>query len=209
VRFFRTGDRVRLLPGGEIDFLGRADRQVKIRGYRVELREIEEVLARQENVQESALKAHTEDGDARLTAYIVKRTGTELSVTRLRNRLKQSLPDYMIPAQFVLLDKLPRNFHGKVDANLLPEPGAVRPLLDTPFRGPETPEHWLVIGVWERLLKMNGIGIDDTFLDLGGDSLRAAEVLLELAERSGLAAPLEVLFHPGTPAAMAEQLTLA
>src|SRR5206468_10474609 len=121
-RFFRTGDLGRHLPDGEVEFLGRIDRQVKIRGHRIELGEIEAALARHAGVREVAVAAHDGAGGRRLVAYVVPQPGAPPSLPALRSAAAERLPGYMVPASFVVLDRLPRGAHGKLDRRALPAP---------------------------------------------------------------------------------------
>jgi acyl carrier protein len=205
-RFYRTGDLVRCLPTGEISFHGRTDRQVKIRGFRVELREIETALEQHPQIQEAVTVARTQkpDPEPRLIAYFATKTKAPITIGHVRAHLQTLLPDYMIPSLFVPLPKLPRMQGGKVDMQSLPAPQATRPLLDAPYQPPRTPTEEAIAAIWENILGMTGIGVADNFLELGGDSLSAARVSVEIIERFDVEVPPDFLFDPGTVAAVAE-----
>ena len=182
-RLYRTGDRARLLPDGNLEFLGRIDDQVKLLGRRVEPGEVEAALRRHPDVRQAAVVAVADDrGEKRLAAYVVGTAGGDLDVARLRRDLSGRLPAHLIPSSFVRLDALPLTTNGKVDRLALPAPD--RP----PDRGavPSPPASDLeraISATWERVL--NGrVGPDDNFFDLGGDSLGLIEVHSELQKRA-------------------------
>ncbi|WP_329091890.1 non-ribosomal peptide synthetase/MFS transporter [Streptosporangium sp. NBC_01469] len=176
-RMYRTGDLGRWLPSGDLCFLGRRDLQVKVRGYRVELPEIESVLAGQPGVAHAVVDLR---GD-RLVAYVVGEVGGErVSVSELRARLGERLPEYMIPGRFVWLDELPLKSHGKVDRARLPEPDEARPDQEAGFVPPETPLEEAIAAVWAKVLGLVQVGVLDDFFDLGGHSLLAAQVVARL-----------------------------
>lgn len=179
-RVYRTGDRARRCPDGSIEFAGRADNQVKVRGYRVELGDIESCLTRHADVREAAVVLrHDSSGDSRLTAYLVA-PAEPPTVTQLRDHVSGSLPDYMVPAQFVFLDQLPLNQNGKLDRNALPEPGHQRPELKVEYAPPETPLEHTVSELWAAALGLDKVGIDDNFFELGGDSILALKLTTSL-----------------------------
>ncbi|GAA4199743.1 hypothetical protein GCM10022252_52010 [Streptosporangium oxazolinicum] len=176
-RMYRTGDLGRWLPSGDLCFLGRRDLQVKVRGYRVELPEIESVLAEQPGVAHAVVDLR---GD-RLVAYVVGEVaGDQTSVSELRARLGERLPEYMIPGRFVWLDELPLKSHGKVDRARLPEPDEARPDQEAGFVPPETPLEEAIAAVWAKVLGLVQVGVLDDFFDLGGHSLLAAQVVARL-----------------------------
>ncbi|MEU8035806.1 amino acid adenylation domain-containing protein [Streptosporangium sp. NPDC049078] len=176
-RMYRTGDLGRWLPSGDLCFLGRRDLQVKVRGYRVELPEIESVLADQPGIAHAVVDLR---GD-RLVAYVVGEVaGDQISVSELRARLGERLPEYMIPGRFVWLDELPLKSHGKVDRARLPEPDEARPDQEAGFVPPETPLEEAIAEVWAKVLGLVQVGVLDDFFDLGGHSLLAAQVVARL-----------------------------
>jgi amino acid adenylation domain-containing protein len=193
-RMYRTGDLGRMLPNGEIEFLSRADHQVKVRGFRVELGEVEAALHAQEDVLEAAVVAHEADGDIRLAAYVVLRHDAEASVRELRHRLSARLPDHMIPATLMFLNRLPRTDNGKVDQNALPAPSPDRPETDTAYRPPRTDVELAIARIWEELLRVRPVGVLDDFLDLGGDSLKAAELIVRIQQRFNIRVSFRSVF---------------
>ncbi|RKH00364.1 amino acid adenylation domain-containing protein, partial [Corallococcus sp. CA053C] len=175
-RMYRTGDRVRWLRDGRIEFLGRVDHQLKIRGYRVELGEVEAVLARHPGVSECVVVARDDASQGRqLIAYAVGRFEQALEESALRAHLTTRLPDYMVPATFVVLDALPRTSNGKVDRKALPEPS--RSTEDTGHVAPRTPTEQRLAALWQELLGVPRVGVHDSFFDLGGHSLLATQVV--------------------------------
>ena len=204
-RLYRTGDRARYLPDGRIEFLGRFDHQVKIRGNRVELGEVEAALAEIAEVRDSVvIVREDEPGEKRLVAYIALRDRGH-SVTALRAKLKEKLPDYMVPSPLVLLESLPLTPNGKVDRSALPKPDQ-RPQLD-PIRVDARDSLELqLVDLWEKVLSIQPIGIDDDFFDLGGDSILGARLFRQIENRFGTRLPLATLFQVATVAGLANLL---
>jgi len=194
-RMYRTGDFGRELPNGEIQFLGRRDDQVKIRGYRVELSEIEVALEEHSGVREAVVTAPGVDPDKRLAAYVTGRVGLTLSISELRRYLRDRLPEYMIPGAFVLLANMPRTSSGKVDRQILPKCDLARPEVDSPFELPRNEVEDGVADIWRETLKINLVSIHDNFVELGGDSLMAVQVMVRLLQRFDLIVTLECLFE--------------
>jgi len=193
-RLYRTGDLARFLPDRDIEYLGRIDQQVKIRGFRIELGEIESVLLKHEAIREAVVIAR----DQRLLAYLVpKIPGVLPAANELRTHLKAALPDYMVPAAFVPLERVPLTNNGKTDVRALPEPAAETGG-DRPVGRAETTLHLELIELWETLLKRKPIGIHDDFFELGGHSLLAAQMLTTLEQRHGRRVPFAVLFEQAT-----------
>jgi amino acid adenylation domain-containing protein len=169
-RLYRTGDLARWMPDGNIEFLGRADQQVKIRGYRIELGEIENQLLTHEAIQSAAVIDETdENGLKSLHAYYV--ASRELTVVELRNHLGITLPDYMIPASFNRLDRIPQTPNGKIDRKALPKAGQRQSDSGVEYVAPETTFENQLAGIWQKLLKGARVGIHDNFFTLGGNSL--------------------------------------
>jgi amino acid adenylation domain-containing protein len=190
-RFYRTGDLARLRPDGNLEFLGRIDHQVKIRGYRIELGEIEAQLLLHPGIREAVVAAREDrPGDKRLVGYVVPTGPTPPEAAELRGYLGRSLPAYMLPAAFVVLDALPLSAGGKVDRARLPTPKAHQRDLGVGYLAPRTPTELALAGIWADVLQLDRVGVRDSFLDLGGHSLTA----LALAGRvqAELGAPLHV-----------------
>jgi amino acid adenylation domain-containing protein len=205
-RLYRTGDRVRLRPDGELEFLGRLDHQVKIRGYRIELGEVESALARQEGVAEAVVVAREDaSGDRRLVAYVVPTAALPAGwATELRAGLRERLPEVMVPADFVVFKTLPRTPNGKLDRRALPAPerGAEPPAGVSPGR----PLVELVAALFAGVLGVDHVGPDDSFFDRGGHSLKAMQVVSRVRRALGVELPLPVLFQQSTAAGLARWL---
>jgi amino acid adenylation domain-containing protein len=202
-RLYRTGDLGRWVGNGEIEVRGRVDRQVKIRGFRVELDEVEEALLLWGGVAEAHVLCER-GGGQRLVAYV---GGVGLVGSELRRALQSHLPSYMLPAAFVVLPTLPRLLNGKVDTRNLPEPPQVRPALGNPYVTPRNPLEESIADIWAELLGIDSIGVEDHFLDLGGDSLLAERVVAEIEESLGLRGSSTSLFDYPTIAELAVALT--
>jgi len=185
-RLYRTGDLARWRGDGQLQHLGRTDFQVKIRGYRIELGEIEVALARHTQVAEAVVVAQPgPGGEQRLVAYLVARGPVPPAPGLLRDHLRGSLPDYMVPAVFVPLARLPLTPNGKVDRRALPAPELAPAAVDAGFNGPRTPGELLVATVWRELLGVERIAVADNFLDLGGHSLLIMQAIAKLEARTG------------------------
>lgn len=194
-RLYCTGDLARRLPDGEIEFLGRADGQVKVRGYRIETGEIEAALIALAGVRQAVVVALEEPGPTggpRLVAYV---TG-EVTVDALRSSLRDRLPDYMVPAAFVILPALPLTPNGKVDRRALPTPE--RQPREESYLAPQTPVEEVLAGIWADLLRRERIGVNDDFFDLGGHSLLGVQVLVRVREIFAVELPLRTLFQAPT-----------
>ncbi|WP_033338808.1 non-ribosomal peptide synthetase [Catenuloplanes japonicus] len=199
-RLFRTGDRVRLRFGGEIEFLGRADDQVKIRGFRVEPGEVETVLAGHPRVAHAIVVPRESPGGTVLAAYVVPRAddhGTRL-IPEVERYLRERLPDYLVPAAVTPLDALPMTTNGKLDLRALPAPA-----LTTAGREPESPVEKALAGIFAELLGVERIGVDDDFFTHGGHSLTAARLLGLVRSRLGAEIDLRAVFAGRTVAALA------
>jgi len=203
-RVYLTGDLGRMLPDGCIVHMGRKDFQVKIRGHRIESSEIEMALTNSRLVKDAIVIARENaSGDQSLLAYVVPAEMPGPTVGELRRALEKTLPDYMIPAGFMLLEQFPLLPNGKVNRRALPEPDASRPALDSDFVAPRTPTEEVLASIWRTLLKTNRIGIHDLFLERGGDSLLAVRLFLEIEKRLGKRLPLATLANAATIAELA------
>ncbi|GHO80005.1 hypothetical protein KSD_77760 [Ktedonobacter sp. SOSP1-85] len=198
-RVYRTGDRVRYRGDGQLEFVERQDEQVKLRGYRIELGEIEAALNKQRQIKQSVVVLRAETGEEkRLVAYVVPEAGEVVqpgSEGELRSALKERLPEYMLPAQFVLLDALPLSPNGKVDRRQLPVPEAS---LSTTFVAPRNPREEQLAHFWRQLFHAEQIGVHDNFFDLGGHSLLATQVIAWIRETFQVELPLRSLFETPT-----------
>ncbi|MGH8863739.1 MAG: phosphopantetheine-binding protein, partial [Burkholderiales bacterium] len=193
---YKTGDLARHRPDGTLDFLGRSDHQVKLRGYRIELEEIERCLNDHPDVGQVAVTVHgSVDADLRLIAYVVAaRTGAKLDLANLRQYLRRQLPDYMVPGEFVMLDRLPLTPNAKVDRKALLAPDSTTASAAT-FVAPETPTERALADLWQETLRIDRIGVNDNFFESGGHSLLAMQLVRRIRERFGVELPLQSLFQ--------------
>ena len=208
-RAYRTGDRARRRPDGDIEFLGRIDAQVKIRGHRVEPGEVEAMLVEHPAVAAGAVLARSAPGGGRrLVAYVVprERAGGPLGEPELRSALGERLPAYMVPDRFVFLADMPRTASDKIDRTALPEPSSERPELDAEYQPPRSEVEDRIAAVWRDLLGLERVGIYDNFFDLGGHSLLLGRAHRRLSEGLGREIPLVELFRHTTIAGLAEYL---
>lgn len=206
-RLYKTGDWVKYLPDGNIEFLGRSDDQVKIRGFRIELGEIETVLSQCPAVRQVVVVLQEEDSqNKRIVAYVVPRDDS-LSIEPLQEFLKEKLPDYMIPSVFVFLDELPLTPNGKINRRALPSPDSERPRLQTQYIAPRTPVEELLVGIWRELLELEHIGIYDNFFQSGGHSLLGTQLISRISQTFGVRIPLRVLFDKPTIAGLADLIS--
>jgi amino acid adenylation domain-containing protein len=194
-RLYKSGDLVRYLQDGSIEFLGRIDHQVKIRGFRIELGEIESVLGRHPKVSDTVVIAREDvPGDKRLVAYVVASHEPTPTFSELRSFLKEKLPDYMIPTALVFLDLLPLTPNGKVDRRALPAPELSRSELENKFVAPRTPVEEAIAGIWCKVLGLERLGVHDNFFELGGHSLLATQIISRLSNVFQVEIPLRQLF---------------
>ncbi|MFE7296373.1 amino acid adenylation domain-containing protein [Streptomyces sp. NPDC057579] len=207
-RMYRTGDRARWLPGGDLDYLGRTDDQVKLRGFRIELGEVEAVLSRHDGLTAVAAAVHEDErGTRRLVAYAVPSapTGPADAETgaRLREFARGALPEHMVPSVVVLLDRLPQNANGKVDRRALPAPDLGR-AGHGPRVAPRTPAERTLARIWSEVLGVTDIGVEDNFFDLGGDSILSLQVVAR-ARAAGLRVTAKQTFLRQTIADLAAE----
>ncbi|HLJ26306.1 MAG TPA: amino acid adenylation domain-containing protein [Candidatus Angelobacter sp.] len=208
-RLYRTGDQVRWLADGTLEFLGRIDHQVKLRGYRIELGEIESALESHPNVAQSVVLAREDQsGSKRLIAYLIKRTGAESAkASELEEYLKVRVPEYMVPVAFVELEKWPLSHNGKIDRKSLPQPD-----VDTSEREyvtPRNPTEETLCRLWQEVLQRERVGIHDNFFKIGGHSLRAAQVAARMRESFKVEIPLRRMFESPTIAQLAQVIDQA
>ena len=196
-RLYRTGDLGRYLPDGNIEFLGREDFQVKVQGYRIELGEIEVRLQEYPGMDNCAVVVRQDSaGEKRLVGYAVPKPGVQLELSKIREHLRAALPDYMVPKAFVFLDKFPLTPNGKVDRKALPEPA--RPKAATAGGAPRGLLETQLTQLWEKVLNVKPIGLQDNFFDLGGTSMIAVRLFSELRKRFGKNLSLSTLFQAPT-----------
>ncbi|WP_139333039.1 phosphopantetheine-binding protein, partial [Mycobacterium sp. SP-6446] len=199
-RMYRTGDLVRWRADGQLDYVGRADEQVKIRGYRIELGEIRAALTQLDGVQQAAVIAREDrPGDKRLIAYI---TGTANPAT-IRDQLAQRLPAYMIPAALIAVDALPLTVNGKLDTAALPAPDYTT----SGYRAPTTPTEEILAAIYAHTLGHDHVSIDDSFFDLGGDSLSAMRLIAAINTTLDTDLTVRTIFDTPTVAHLAPRIS--
>jgi amino acid adenylation domain-containing protein len=212
-RLYRSGDRARWRPDGTIEFLGRDDHQVKLRGFRIELGEVQDAIVRHPGVREAVVTVREDvPGDKRLVAYLVADRATRGAAgdaqlaDAVREHLRGRLPDYMVPSALVVIEALPLTVNGKVDRRALPVPSraAARPAGDAaaaetgPARVPWLPMHFQLIHIWEEILGLKGIAIDQDFFALGGHSLSAVRMMNAIQREFGVRLPMATLLTAAT-----------
>jgi len=209
-RLYKTGDLVRVLADGAIEYLGRLDHQVKIRGFRIELGEIEAALLADSSIREAVVLAREDvPGDKRLVAYLVSAGEEAPTVTELRSRLKETLPEYMVPSSYLFLDKMPLTSSGKADRKALPAPDALRPQLAAEYVEPRNELETTVVGMWKELLGVERVGVLDNFFDLGGHSLKATQLVAQVNDAFRVEVKLAKLFEEPTVAGLAQLIETA
>ncbi|MGA2597161.1 MAG: amino acid adenylation domain-containing protein, partial [Bryobacteraceae bacterium] len=201
-RMYRTGDIVRWSAEGELEFVGRRDQQVKIRGYRIELGEIEEQLRALNGVDDAAVVMREDDTDKSLIAYVKPHSKFVVDVAVLRRSLRERMPDHMIPARWMVLDRMPQTSSGKLDRTRLPEP-VDEPSRDS-GRDPQTPTEQRMAKLWCELLKRTSAGADENFFELGGHSLLATQLLVRIRDSFGVTLQLRNVFENPRLADLAE-----
>lgn len=206
-RLYKTGDLVRYLPDGNIEFLDRTDHQVKIRGFRIELGEIETVLQEHTAVRECVVLAREDaPNDKYLVAYVVASDSQTPYVESLRSFLKDKLPEYMIPSTFVMMDAFPLTPSNKIDRRALPKPDKTRSELEEIFVAPSTELEKDLARIWIEVLGLERVGLHDNFFELGGHSLKAAQVINRVRAQIGLEVPFREIFESPTIAEIAETI---
>ncbi|HFB67570.1 MAG TPA: non-ribosomal peptide synthetase, partial [Calditrichae bacterium] len=209
-RMYKTGDRVRYLATGQLEFLNRLDDQIKIRGYRVELGEIESVLAEHPDVREAVVVLKTIRGDARLIAYYTSDVG-EIDPAALRDFLKSRLPEYMVPMAFIYLEAIPLTPNGKVDRKALPdpEPALTHAVAQQEYVAPRNATEETLAELWQEVLGIEKVGIHDDFFELGGHSLLVTQLASRIEKTFNIKFPVRILFDATTIAELAEAVEQA
>jgi len=206
-RLYRTGDAARYRADGNIEFLGRVDEQVKIRGYRIELGEIEAVLAQHASVRESVVIARDDGrGGQRLMAYVVSNNG-DLRTDELREFLRQRLTEYMVPSSFVVLETMPRTPNGKVDRRALPDADSTHTDANEAYIAPRSATERTIANIWQEVLKVEKVGINDNFFGLGGHSLLLVHAQSKLSDALRVKVSMLEMFKYPTISALAEHLS--
>jgi acyl-coenzyme A synthetase/AMP-(fatty) acid ligase/acyl carrier protein len=200
-RVYRSGDLVRWLPSGELEFLGRIDDQVKVRGFRIELGEIESVMREHPGVKDAVVAARADT----LVGYLLPAgdAADAPAAGELRAHLRSRLPEYMVPAAFVVMDAFPRSPAGKIDRKSLPAPDQTRRDAATEYVAPRTETEQKLAAAVGELLKLERVGVNDNFFELGGHSLLATQLISRIREQFRVAIPLKVLFEHPTVAGLA------
>jgi acyl-coenzyme A synthetase/AMP-(fatty) acid ligase/acyl carrier protein len=208
-RLYKTGDLARYREDGILEYLGRVDNQVKVRGYRIELGEIEATLASDPRVKSCAvLVREDEPGNKQLVGYVVPREGQAPTTEDLQEFVKQKLPEYMAPSQFVFLDSIPLTTNGKVDRKALPAPTYGNVSEGKDFAAPQTETQKAIADIWSKLMKLERIGIHDDFFNFGGHSLMAMKMVSQIEERFGVSLPLADFLEEPTIAGLAKKVQL-
>jgi hypothetical protein len=199
-RLYRTGDLVRYRLDGNLEFLGRLDHQVKIRGFRIELGEIEAVLLRHASVRQAVVVAQPDGPHAgaqkRLVGYVVGASGVVPQVAQLRDHLKESLPEYMVPSAFVVLAELPLTPNGKLNRKALPAPELAQAMQQ--YVAPRTPVEEVLVEIWSEVLNLPRVGIEDNFFELGGHSLLTTQMTAHVRGLLGVELPILSVFEAPT-----------
>jgi amino acid adenylation domain-containing protein len=204
---YKTGDLGKLLPDGNVAFVGRLDGQIKLHGKRVEIGEIELILRQHPQLQEAAIAAKQDAfGNMRLVGYVVPKPGEKPTVESLRRLLGEKLPDYMVPALFVILKALPLTHNEKIDRRSLPEPGYLRPEMEQGYVAPSTATQGCVSGIWGDVLILDRAGVYDNFFMLGGDSLLATQIISRIKRIFQVDFPLQSFFENPTVAGLSEEI---
>jgi natural product biosynthesis luciferase-like monooxygenase protein len=210
-RMYRTGDLARFRPeDGTVEFLGRIDHQVKIRGYRIELGEIESLLRKHSGVRDAVVVMREDTpGDKRLVAYVVPEPAQAASPAELRAYAKERLPEFMVPAACVLLEQLPLTPNRKIDRKALPSPDHAAPARESVYVSPQNEIESRIAKIWQEVLKLPQVGVEDNFFDLGGHSLLIVQVLGKVREVAGRHLPMTDLFRFPTIRGLATHLASA
>jgi acyl carrier protein len=204
-RLYKTGDLARFQSDGNIIYLGRLDHQVKLRGFRIELGEIENALSAHPSVKQSVVVAREDQaGDKRLVAYVIPRDGKR--DIALDAFLKDKLPDYMVPSAFVFLEAFPLSANGKLDRKALPAPREIDRRQNDPAVPARSEMELGIAGIWSAVLGIENVGINESFFDAGGNSLKLVMVQTKLREQLKIDVPVATLFEHPTIASFAEYL---
>jgi amino acid adenylation domain-containing protein len=204
-RLYRTGDVVRWLEEGKLEYVGRSDEQVKIRGYRIEPGEVAAVLEQQSGVAEAVVVARDESsGEKRLVGYVVEREGERIDKAELRQSLQRVLPEYMVPSAIVVLEAMPLTANGKLDRRALPAPEWGTG--EAGYEGPSTATEEMLAGIWGQVLGVERVGLRDNFFELGGHSLLAAQVMARVRTVLGVELPLTSIFQQQTLIQFAQEV---
>ena len=201
-KMYRSGDLVRRLSNGTLEYIGRIDHQVKIRGHRIELGEIESTINALDGIERTVVLPNTnEEGETRLVAYM-QAVGEKPEMTGIRLALVNKLPEFMVPTFLMWVDEFSTNSNGKIDKEKLPAPGYLRSNSDVIFKKPRTKVEKSIAAIWEKELKLSGIGVDDNFFEMGGTSLMAQKVVNAIMKTLNKRIPVTKLYQHTTIAAL-------
>lgn len=204
-KLYRTGDLARWQPDGNIEYLGRIDdEQVKVRGYRIELGEIESVLRKQSNIADAVVIVKEVGNDDILCAYLIAEKGQELSIPQIKEAVREEVTEYMIPAFMIQIDEFPLTINGKLDKTRLPEPDMLESLNYVP---PSNKTEQAIVDVFEEILGISPVGIEDSFFELGGDSIKAIKAVSKLREK-GYKLSFAALMYQQTPRKIGENIQM-
>ncbi|MEC1108782.1 amino acid adenylation domain-containing protein, partial [Bacillus velezensis] len=205
-KLYRTGDLARWQPDGNIEYLGRIDEQVKVRGYRIELGEIESVLRKQSEIAEAVVVVKEVGKDEILCAYLIAEKGQELIIPEIKEAMREEVTEYMIPAFMIQIDEFPLTINGKLDKTRLPEPDMLESLKYVP---PSNKTEQAIVDVFEEILGVSPVGIEDSFFELGGHSLKATAAINAIEKKTGIRLPVKEIFSSPTPSMLARKIEAA
>ena len=203
-KLYKTGDLVRYLSDGNLEYLGRIDYQVKLRGFRIELGEIESILMQHPSVKQAVVTLYRNNDDEKLIAYVVP--SSEISQTELRQFLQGKLPAYMIPSSYMMLEEFPLTPNRKIDRKALPNPEKIHIQEQRDFVAPRNPVEEILVNIWSEILGVEKISVDDNFFEIGGHSLLATRAISQIREIFAVELPLRKLFETPTIAGIAETI---
>jgi tyrocidine synthetase-3 len=204
-RVFKTGDMVRFLPDGSLDFLGRLDHQVKIQGYRIELEEIENTLKSISGIEEAVVIDKEKDGTKYIAAYVIGVGGDPIDLTILRDQLTELLPEYMMPSSFIEIDEIPLTINGKLDRKALPQPTFIN---EESYVAPSNSLEEKLAKIWQEVLGIEKVGVKDNFFSIGGNSINAIQLTAASRKQQQIDIPIALLFKHKTIEKLAQYLTV-
>ncbi|WP_439016021.1 amino acid adenylation domain-containing protein [Bacillus velezensis] len=205
-KLYRTGDLARWQPDGNIEYLGRIDEQVKVRGYRIELGEIESVLRKQSNITDAVVVVKEVGNDEILCAYLIAEKDQELIIPEIKEAIREEVTEYMIPAFMIQIDEFPLTINGKLDKARLPEPDMLE---SSKYVPPSNKTEQAIVDVFEEILGISPVGIEDSFFELGGHSLKATAAINAIEKKTGIRLPVKEIFSSPTPAMLAKKIEAA
>jgi len=205
-RMYRTGDILRRRFDGEVEYIGRADSEVKIRGFRVEIEEVESVIRNHEEIDDAVVTVDKGKFSERLVAWAVRKPEAEVDIPELRRHIQKSLPAYMVPSIFIFMKQLPLNAHGKIDRASLSFDTTERLTESVNYESPRNQIESILTDIWAEMLELERISVHDDFLDLGGESIQAGLIAVEIRDRFNVEIPIIMFFEGMTIATLAEEI---